>query len=275
MKKLLLKIVLALWLILTFTQCLFAQESNNYYEISKEVVNIRAEPTTKSDVVCQLKQNDVVEVINFTDDWAYITFEDSYGEEKQGYVKSELISKQIISSSNNIEQEETSDYTGIKRTLIGLLIISFICYVIAMVKARKGTMVVIANWYDFALLVSPLVLFIIAGIFAMFDKNTAALVFFIIGLLSFCGSMVYSIIANKGNFFNMIISIFAKVFVLLISIIVLEYVFRGKNKDNNWYDDMKHDARTVAAIGIAGFLIFSLVHNGNHEELVEELQSKV
>jgi hypothetical protein len=86
---------------------------------------------------------------------------------------------------------------------------------------------------------------------------------------------VYSFIANKGNAFNIIVSIFAKLFVLLIVGLSILYIFRGKNKENTMYQDVKHDAKTVAAIGIAGFLIFSLISHGNHEAIVDKLKSKV
>ncbi len=73
----------------------------------------------------------------------------------------------------------------------------------------------------------------------------------------------------------MIVAVFAKLFVILIVWIAIAYIFRGKNQNNNNYENMKHDGKTFAAIGIAGFLIFSLIGNGDNHEVITKLQSKV
>lgn len=258
-------------LFVTNFNLLFAQEENKYYEVTSDAVNIRTEPNANSEIAGKLQQKDVVELIQFTDDWANISFKDLNGETKQGFVKSEFITKQI--TDTELEQKPMSPF--LKYTFLSLLIFSFICYIIAMIKARNNSMIVIANWYDFTLLVFPFISLFLAFITANNENPAVPIVILIIGGLCFCGSIVYSFIANKGNAFNIIVSIFAKLFVLLIVVLSLLYIFRGKNKENSMYQDMKHDAKTVAAIGIAGFLIFSLISHGNHEAIVDKLKSKV
>ena len=136
-------------------------------------------------------------------------------------------------------------------------------------------MVVIAYWLDFTLLILPFISIFLACLFLIFNvENTLVpLIILILGGLCLCGSIVYSIIANKGNVFNMIVSIFAKIFVLIIIPLSLLYIFRARDKKNSIYDEFKHDVKTIAAIGVVGFMIFSLVSTANHKALVRYSRS--
>ena len=258
-------------LLVTNFNLLFAQEADNYYEVLKNAVNIRTEPNVHSEIIGKFQQNDVVELIKFTDDWAYVSFKNSNSKKKQGYVKSEFITKQNVSTQT--EQNGMSPF--LKYTLLGLLIFSFICYIIAMIKVRNNSMIVIANWYDFTLLVLPFISLVLALVMSNNKNPAVPIVILVFGGLCLCGSFLYSFIANKGNAFNIIVSIFAKLFVLLIVFLSILYFFGGKDKKDSTSQDMKHATETVIAIGIAGFLIFSLINHVNYEALVDKLKAKV
>lgn len=256
---------------------LYSQSENKYYEVNRDNINLRAEPNSNAQVMNKLSKNQLVELIKLNDDWAYVALKATSGDSIKGYVKS----KYLVQTSQSISTEKKSTTPNsetspiLKYSILCFLLISFICYIIAMIKVRNHSMVAIANWYDFALLVFPYIAIILALIMWYNDNSFITILMLVLGGLSFCGSIAYSIWANQGNTINILISIFAKVFVMLIIILSVLYIFRGKNKENSWYQDMNHDAKTVAAIGIAGFLIFSLVGHGQHDQIVENLKDKV
>ena len=118
-------------------------------------------------------------------------------------------------------------------SIIGLVIL-LASYITAKVKSKKGELVITANVFDkILILLSPILFFIVW--FIGFDHELSE---FQIVLLSLSGlmlscSIVFSIIANKGNVFNMVISILAKLFIfvftnflllLLLTILVI-YIF--------------------------------------------------
>jgi phosphatidylglycerophosphate synthase len=138
-------------------------------------------------------------------------------------------------------------------------------------------MITIVNWYDFALLIAPFFLCIIAA-FCMENHKVVAIMLFIISGLSFLGSLVWSVIANKGNVFNMITSVFAKLFICYIAFIAVLLIVLGFfTKNNNEISGQEYQNRkdTARTIGIAGFLIFSLISTVNHKELTAKLKDEI
>jgi hypothetical protein len=269
----------------------YGQNAGNW-EVSTEVLNVITEPGSKGKVVGKLKAKQVVQVVEFKNGWASIIFVNGSGEKTSGYVKTEFITP-VPESANN-EAEQTPQNKTLQNIFLGALVFCLICYIIAMVRTRRGKMITIVNWYDFALLVSPFILWLIAV--ASYDKNAdsnaLSVVLFIVGGLCFIGSMVWSIIANRGNVFNMIVSVFAKLFVVMIVWLIILYFFRGKTTkktvrysggsydreltpDEQRIEDARYRRNNAAAIGIAGFLIFSLIKSVNHIELTENLKSRV
>jgi hypothetical protein len=270
----------------------YGQNTGNY-EVSTEVLNVVTEPDSNGKVAGKLKAKQVVQVVEFKNGWASIVFVNNSGKKISGYVKSEFITP-ATENVNNVTEQSPQDKT-LQKVFGGTLVFCLICYIIAMVRTRKGKMITIVNWYDFTLLFSPFILWLIAiGWYSNknADSGVLPIVLFIVGGLCFTGSMVWSIIANKGSVFNMIVSIFAKLFVVMIIWVIILYFFRGKKtkktvqynghsytRDLTAYEqeieDAKYKKNNVAAIGIAGFLIFSLIQSVNHKELTEKLKYRV
>jgi len=267
--------ILCVLFVLNFN-VLLAQQ-NNRYEVTTEILNVRTEPNSNSEILDKLVKSQVVEVVKAVNDWSLVTYQTADGKIIEGYVKSDLIIKQTQKEVvGEAIKEDASKTSSLMYIIIGALALCFVCYIIAMIKARNGTMTVIANWYDFTLLVFPFISLIAIFIgFLVGAQPAFFIVVSIIGSLCLIGSLVYSVVSNSGNIFNIIISIFAKIFVLLILGFSVLFIFRGKKKDNSFYDDMKHDASSVAAVGIAGFLIFSLVGHGQHQDLIEKIKTKI
>jgi hypothetical protein len=268
-------------------------DSVGNYEVIANVLNVRSEPSSNGEIIGKLTAKQIVQVVEFDKDWASIVFVGDSGENLNGYVKTEFI--QLVSGNTNNAVEQVPQNKTLQYFFVGVFVFCVICYIIALIRTQQGKMIAIVNWYDFTLLIAPFILWIIAACCYNdnSDSNILSIVLFVIGLLCFIGSMIWSIIANKGSLFNMIVSIFAKLFVIMIVwLIVLYFIFRHKKTEKTEsyngktytrklsvyeqeVEDAKHRRNTVAAIGIAGFLIFSLIGGINHKELTEKLKSKV
>ena len=256
------------------------------YEVTTNILNVRAEANSNSEIVGKLKKKQVVQIVELNDDWSSIVFEDKAGVNVSGFVKTEYITPVHSANDKNKSDEQASKDKTWQYVFWGAFAFCLICYIIALVRTRQGKMITIVNWYDFTLLIAPFILWIIAAIY--YNKNpvsnTPAIVLFVAGGICFVSSMIWSIIANKGNVFNMIVSVFAKLFVVILVWLIVLYFFRGKkttkteNIGGHSYtrnltayeleiEDAKYRRNTALAIGVFGFLIFSLVGNRKHELL--------
>jgi uncharacterized Tic20 family protein len=271
----------------------FNSQGEGDYEVITDVLNVRLEPSSNSKIIGKLKQKQVIPVIGINNDWAAIVFINDSGKMVDGYVKTEFLQLVIPNTvTETVKQEPESEI--FQYIFLGIFALCLICYIIALVRTRQGKMITIVNWYDFALLVGPFILWIIAAI--SYDKNSESNIFsiclFILGGLSFLGSMIWSIIANKGSVFNMIVSVFAKLFVVMIVWLLVLYIIRPKTTQRTEsingktysyklsayeqaIEDEKHRKNTGIAIGLLGFLIFSLIASVNHKELTAALKSKM
>ncbi len=141
-------------------------------------------------------------------------------------------------------------------------------------------MTTIVNWYDFALLAGSFSIPVIAFIMDKEDKNIM-IGGIIIGGLCLLGSLVWSVVANKDNYFHAFLSVFAKIFIvsamILIAILLIANVRnthkRVRYSDGsersvslNYYEqlaeDRRHQNTRNTILSIAGFLILSLI--GSH-----------
>jgi hypothetical protein len=287
------KVFLCLMALIVIGLNAFSQSVGNY-EVTTDVLNVRTKPSSDGEIIGKLKQQQVVQVVEFNNDWASVVFVNDSGENISGYVKTEFIQPVSENAVTDTVKQAPEDET-LLYVLGGVFAFCLICYIKALKRTRQGKMITSVNWYDFALLVSPFILWIIAVI--SYDKNSESnllsICLFIIGGLCFLGSMVWSIIANKGSVFNMIVAVFAKLFVIMIVWLLILYIIRpkttqkteslgnGKTYTRNLtayeqeIEDAKHRKNTVMAIGLLGFLIFSLIASVNYKELTATLKSKV
>lgn len=237
-------------------------------------LNVREQADKNSSVLGKLANKQVIEVENMEGNWAKITFVDESGTEKQGYISTKYITpvENIASSS---PKDNTFLYTV---SIIGL--IALICYIIALIKTRNGEMTTIANWYDFALLCASFVIPCI-GLYLGSQEgqglDNLAIGGFVIGGVSFLGSIAYSIKENSDNYFHAFLSIVAKLFVVMVMIVVIliilynmvrrtTKVVNSKTVSMSVYEQRNHDnnrARNIKmASSVGGFLVLSLI--GSH-----------
>ena len=137
-------------------------------------------------------------------------------------------------------------------------------------RYHKGTITAISGWFDLFLVLVPVLGFIVCAFITNENdqvyNNTIFMYYAIISGIAILWTLINSILSNRDNLLNIPISFFSKIFVMLISIVIIFFVFVGSNskKDGRYKDGTKRNSHTkwkAMLAAIAGFLIFSLVSN--------------
>lgn len=122
---------------------------------------------------------------------------------------------------------------------IGLAIIASI---IAFFRTKAGTMVAIAGWKDFGFLVATsvggMLAFLATTSFVAEElplevRQIAFVVCLIVSVVCLFWSFYLSVVANKGNIFNIVISILAKLVILCLLWLVALLIFLFFTKSSN------------------------------------------
>ena len=147
--------------------------------------------------------------------------------------------------------------------IIGVVLaVTLICYIIALVKSKRGEMVLTTNGWDMALLLTCPIL-ILVGSFMQENPSldTVRYILWVVAGVLFIGTMIFSIVSNKGSFWKILCSILAKVFVvwltmfvvmLLIAIFIfylVAFLVRDRNEDEGDYILLKYDKFLKAYVG--------------------------
>lgn len=106
-------------------------------------------------------------------------------------------------------------------SIVGLVIL-LAAYITARVKSNGGDLVITANVFDKILILLSPTLFFIAWCIG-FDKelSEAQIVLLSLSGIMLQGSIIFSIIANKGNWLNITLSILAKLFIFVVTVFLL------------------------------------------------------
>lgn len=238
---------------------------NNQYVVISDL-NVRNKNYPQSEVVYVLKKNDTISVDSLGYSWSKIT----YDKNSHGYVKSKFIKNLNADLNIKSSYKEQLILERNRNIFFISLFISFIFYLIGLYKSHKGTIVVINGLLDFLLLCVPLLLcvliIILVGVFKMFEDKRELIkyIFLLISGLAIITSFIISVISNKKNIFNIIISIFSKIFVMLLMIIIilLFIMGSGSKKDGRFKDGTKNNGETkwkLFVVGIASFTIYKLI----------------
>lgn len=153
-----------------------------------------------------------------------------------------------------------------KRTLyiiLGVvLLITLVCYIIALVKSKKGEMTLTTNGWDMALLLTCPVL-ILVGSFMQENPSLAQTRYILWGVAGVCfiGSVIFSIVSNKGSFWKILCSILAKVFIVWLTMVIImlliaififyliAFFMRDRSEDDGEYILLKYDKFLKAYVG--------------------------
>lgn len=99
-----------------------------------------------------------------------------------------------------------------------VLVILLICYIIARVRSKRGDLVITANIFDkILIIVSPILFFIAWCIGFDHELTPLQIILLVLSGLMLIGSILFSIFANLGNIFHIIISILAKIFIFIFT----------------------------------------------------------
>lgn len=106
--------------------------------------------------------------------------------------------------------------------LLIILILLLISYIIARIKLKQGTLVITANLLDKILIILSPILFFIAWCIG-FDHKLSSLQIILLCLsgIMLMVSIVFSILANMGSLWNIILSVMAKLFIFVFTNILL------------------------------------------------------
>ena len=166
----------------------------------------------------------------------------------------------LATAQNLVESFYNNNQTTIITAGIFLLF-SLVCYIIARIKSKRGQMVLTANrWDKTLLLIAPICLFV--SWFWGFDHvpNTIQTVLFVVAGACFAGTLLFSIIHNGGSIFNILLSVFAKIFIIWLTIFLLLILLillvisviitlMTKRNDDDEYVLLKYDKTLDAFIG--------------------------
>lgn len=115
-----------------------------------------------------------------------------------------------------------SDGQGPLAITISGLVVLLVSYIVARVKSKNGELVITANVIDkILILVSPVLCFIAWCPGIDHDLSTFQITLFTISGLMLQGSIIFSVIANKGNALNIALSIMAKLFIFVLTFFLL------------------------------------------------------
>ena len=101
--------------------------------------------------------------------------------------------------------------------IVVFLLVSLACYIIGRVKLKRNEIVLVANGWDVALLLVSAACFFLAYIAnkEMWPVNET-ITFFCVAVVAFMGSIAMSEVHNWGCFWKIVVSVMAKVFMVLL-----------------------------------------------------------
>jgi hypothetical protein len=165
-----------------------------------------------------------------------------------------------VNAQNVAERFYDNNQTAV--IMAGILWLAcLVCYIIASVKSKRGTMILTANGWDKALLlITPACIFV--SWFWGFDHepNGIQTILFVVAGACFTGTVIFSIVFNKGNITGILLSILAKIFIVWLTLFILLLVltiliisiiiaFMTKDKDDDKYILLKYDKYLDAYVG--------------------------
>ena len=142
-----------------------------------------------------------------------------------------------------------------------VLLVLLVFYIIAKVKSKRGELILTANGWDMAMLLTCPVAICIASCWDFnHPLNTAQIICLVIAGFCLIGTIIMSIVHNQGSIMPIVISILAKLFIvwltlfvifLLIVVLVVSVMItlmKGHNEDDG-YILLKYDRALRAYVG--------------------------
>ena len=229
---------------------LIAQSS---YRCTASKLNIRDTADQSGKVIGKISQNDTVDIISLNDDWGMIILNGDTGYVSIKYMES---LQPVSKASRNVAEPWTDKQKAVFWLCFAIAVG---IYIFAIVRVRRGEMVVIKGWLDFGLLVFPW-LVVIAHFWDAFYGHMifgkyVLIALYIIAALCLLGSLALSVIANWGSPFNIIFSLIMKLVVIPIMAFGVFY-FIFKILDENGISRKSIIVFLILGILIGGLMSF-------------------
>ena len=143
---------------------------------------------------------------------------------------------------------------------ISILVVLLTCYIIALVKSKRGEMVLTSNGWDMALLLACPIFFFAGWCVGLQPPfNTFQYVVWGLSIICLIGTIVCSIVSNLDSFWKILCSILAKLFIVLLTLgviflILLILVFQFtmlllRDREEEEYILLKYDRFLHAYVG--------------------------
>ncbi|MBR1786973.1 MAG: hypothetical protein IJ756_07460 [Paludibacteraceae bacterium] len=143
-----------------------------------------------------------------------------------------------------------------------VLVITLICYIIALIKSKRNEMVLTAGSWDMALLLTCPVLILI-GSWLLEYPSYSPVGYVLLGISGTCfiGTIIFSIVYNKDSLWKIICSILAKVFIIWLTIFItmllialfifyiILFFLRDRSENEGEYILLKYDKFLKAYVG--------------------------
>ena len=104
-------------------------------------------------------------------------------------------------------------------SVLGALLI---CYIIAIVRTKRGHMAITVNLFDKILvLLAPILFFVVWCIGFDHSLTPLQIILLVVSVASLLGSLLFSIVENRVSFWNVLLSVLAKIFIFILTVLVI------------------------------------------------------
>lgn len=191
------------------------------YYVTASTLNVRDRAASSGNIMGKLAQNEAVEVLSTDGEWGTVLVNDDTGYVSMKYLSTEVPDSGSVTEETSPNETVSEPWTDKQKAIFWLCFaIAVGIYIFAIVRVRRGEMVVIKGWLDFGLLVFPWLVVFVHFYDALFGHlflgKYVLIALYIIAALCLIGSLALSVIANWGSPFNIIFSLIMKLVVIPI-----------------------------------------------------------
>ena len=243
------------FLLLMFCAVFASTVHADTYYVTASTLNIRASATSSGNIVGKLAQGEAVKLLSADGEWGMVLVNGDTGYVSMKYLSTEVPDSGSVTEETSPNETVSEPWTDKQKAVFWLCFaIAVGIYIFAIVRVRRGEMVVIKGWLDFGLLVFPwLVVFVHSFGGEVFLGKYVLTALYIIAALCLLGSLALSVIANWGSPFNIIFSLIMKLVVIPIIAFGVFYLISKIG------DKTGISRKTIIIFAILGILIGGLM----------------
>ena len=189
--------------------------SADTYRCTASKLNIRETAEQSGKIIGHILQNETVDILSINNGWGTVLVNEDTGYVSMNYMKPV---QSTLSEEQNVNDEPWTDKQKAIFWLCFAIAVGL--YAFAVVKVKKGEMVVIKGWLDFGLLIFPWLVvsahFWDAVFGHMIFGKYVLIALYVIAGICLIASLVLTFIANWGKPFYLIFALIMKLVVIPI-----------------------------------------------------------